>query len=98
MWYHWFIFLLFNRNTSTAHANAVFAICGLVYALDKFYNSLDDSSKTLAEESDKYVTHRHFIAEYVESVICAMHPEYTPTGKVHSWLLTVSIQNCHLQN
>lgn len=85
-----FIFPFLFRNTSTTHANAIFAISGLVFALDKFYISLDDSSKVLADESDKYTIHRHFVAEYVESVICAMHPDYVPTGKVHSWLLTVS--------
>lgn len=81
---------LSNRNASTAHANGIFATAGLVFALDKFYTSLDESSKSLADEGEKCTSHRHFIAEYVETILCAILPEYQPTGKVHSWLLTVS--------
>ncbi|XP_054719746.1 focadhesin-like [Uloborus diversus] len=75
------------KNTPTSHANAVFAVAGLVSALEKFYSSLEEESKVLSDESGDFVSHQIFQTEYTETLLCALDPDYKLSGKVHSWLL-----------
>ncbi|XP_042899140.1 focadhesin isoform X1 [Parasteatoda tepidariorum] len=76
------------KNAPTSHANAIYAIAGLVRALIKYHSSLDDASKTLCDELENFSKHDIFIAECAETILCAMKNDYQPKGKVHSWLLT----------
>ncbi|KAF8791672.1 Focadhesin like protein [Argiope bruennichi] len=76
------------KNAPTSHANAIFAISGLIQASNKFQASLDDSTKALSDDNESYTNHQVFATEYTETVICAMISNYKTKGKVHSWLLT----------
>ncbi|GFT46204.1 focadhesin [Nephila pilipes] len=76
------------KNAPTSHANAIFAIAGLLLASNKFQASLDDSTKALSDDNENFTNHQVFVAEYTETIICAMIPNYQTKGSVHSWLLT----------
>ncbi|XP_035213180.1 focadhesin-like isoform X2 [Stegodyphus dumicola] len=76
------------KKGPASHANSMFALTGLIYATNKFYTSLDDSSKVFCDESQNYIKHQDFLIEYTETVLCAILPDFQPNGNVHSWLLT----------
>ncbi|GFY42098.1 uncharacterized protein TNIN_274901 [Trichonephila inaurata madagascariensis] len=76
------------KNAPTSHANAIFAIAGLILASNKFQASLDDSTRALSDDNENFTNHQIFVTEYTETIICAMIPNYQTKGSVHSWLLT----------
>lgn len=79
-----------SRSKSSSLANAVFAVGGLVKALDKFYGCLEDKAKDVAAECHDFTDHKTFQKQCVETIVCAMNPNYKPSSKtkVLSWLLT----------
>lgn len=76
------------KNAPTSHANAIFAISGLILASNKFQANLDDSTRALSDDNENFINHQIFVTEYTETIICAMIPNYKTKGSVHSWLLT----------
>ncbi|KAG8200975.1 hypothetical protein JTE90_021439 [Oedothorax gibbosus] len=76
------------KNAPTSHANAIFAVSGLIHACNKFYTSLDDNSKTASDDNNNFIKHQILVEEYTETILCSMFPDYKKTGTVHSWLLT----------